>query len=53
MLRHFTRPGGYNTLSMLNSAEQEISTAHKTKMVKNKDFSCSQTVQFGIYHANK
>ena len=37
---------------MLNSTEPEISTAHKTKMLKNED-SCFQTIKCCIYHANK
>ena len=30
----------FKSVSMLNSAEHEISTAHKTKMLKNKDCFC-------------
>ena len=39
-------------LFMLNSIEHEISAAHKTEMLKNKEFSCFQTLRC-IYHANK
>ena len=42
---------------MLNSTEHEISTAHKklikTKMLKNNEFSCFQTLRCFIYHAYK
>ena len=46
-------PRAYKTLFMLNSTEHEISTAHKTKMLKIKDVSCFQTLRCCIYHANK
>ena len=38
-----TRPRGYKTFIVLNSTEHEISTAHKTNVLINKDFSCFQT----------
>ena len=38
---------------MLNSNEHEISAAHKTKMLKSKDFSWFQTLRCCINHANK
>ena len=39
---------------MLNANENEISLAHKkTKMLKNKDFSCFQTLRCCIYQAYK
>ena len=42
-------------LFMLNSTEHNISTAHKTKMLKNKDIFCLQTLRCCIYmiHAHK
>ena len=33
-----TWPWGYKTIFVLNSTEHEISTSHKSKMLKNKDF---------------
>ena len=44
--REKTWPRGYKTFFMLNSTEHEISTAHK---IKNKDFSCFQTLRCCIY----
>ena len=46
-------PRGYKTFFMLNSTENEISTAHKTKLMKIIDFSCFKTLRCCIYHANK
>ena len=37
----------------LNSTEHEISTAHKIKMLKNKDFSSFEILRYCIYHSNK
>ena len=34
---------------MLNSTEHKIPTAHKTKLPKNKDFSCFQSLRCAIY----
>ena len=45
------RPEPIKLIFMLNSAEHEISTAHKTKMLTNKDFSYFQTLSCFIYHA--
>ena len=47
------RPRGYKTFFMLNSTEQEIWTAHKAKMLKNKDFSFLRTLRCFTYPANK
>ena len=40
-----TRPRGYRAVFMLNSTEHEISTAHKTQMLKKVDIFCCR-----IYH---
>ena len=36
---------GYKTIFVLYSTEHEISIAHKTKLLKNTDFSCFQTLR--------
>ena len=38
---------------MLNSTEHEISTAHKAKILTNKEVSCFMSLRCCIYHANK
>ena len=43
----------YKTFFMLNSAEQEISTAHKSSSADNKDFSCFKTLRCCFYPASK
>ena len=45
-----TRPRGYKTFFMLNSAEHKISTP---KILKYNDFSCCQTLSWCINPANK
>ena len=45
MTKALTRPGGYKTCFMLNSTEHGISIVHKSKMLKNKDFSSFQTLR--------
>ena len=52
LLQHY-RPRGYKTLFMLNSTEQEISTAHRTKITTNEDFYCFKSLRYCNYHANK
>ena len=47
------RPRGYKTFFMLNSTEHGISTAYKTKMLKNNDLSRFQALRCCIYHDNK
>ena len=42
----FTCPQGYKLFFMLNSTEQQISTADKTKILTNEEVSC-------FNHANK
>ena len=37
----------------VSSNEHKISTAHKTKMLKNNEFSCFQTLICCIYHVDK
>ena len=49
----YIKSRGYKTFYVLNLTEHEISTAHKTKVLKNKDFSCFQTLRCCIYHAHK
>ena len=44
---------GYKTLFMLVSTEHEISIAHKTKIWKNEEISCSKSLKCCIYRANK
>ena len=47
-------PQGNKTFFVLDSSEHEISQMLiKTKMLKNKDFSCFPTLRCCIYHANK
>ena len=46
-------PRGYKTFFMLNSTEHEISTAHKTKILTNKEVSCFKSLRCCIYHADK
>ena len=48
-----TRIGDYKTFFMLNSNEHDISLLIRTKILKNEDFSCFQTIRYCIYHANK
>ena len=52
---HFTNflSRDYKILFILNSNEHEVSTGHKTKMLKKKDIFCFKTVQCGVYPANK
>ena len=38
---------------MLNSTEHEFTTALKTKLLKNKDYSRFQTLRWRIFSANK
>ena len=38
-------PRGYKTVFMLNSTEHEISTAHKTKILTNKEVSCLKSLR--------
>ena len=38
---------------MLNQLSMEFQLLTKTKMLKNKDFSCFQTLRYSIYHAHK
>ena len=47
------RPRGYKTFFMLILTENQISTSHKNKMLKNKDFSFFQTLRCCIHYANK
>ena len=47
------RPRGYKTFFMLNSAEHEISTAHKTKIPTNEEIYCIKSLRCCIYHAHK
>ena len=47
------RPRGYKTFYMLNLTEHEISTAHKTKIPRNKNVSSFKSLRCCIYHFNK
>ena len=47
-----TRPGGYKAFFILNQMSITFQMLIKTKMLKNKDISCFQTLRC-IYHANK
>ena len=49
-----SRPRGYKTFFMLNSTENEISTAHKNlKILTNVEDSCYKSLRCCIYHADK
>ena len=50
--RSHTRPTGYKTFFMLNSAEHEISTSHKIKNVENNDYNRFRNLIFCIYPAD-
>ena len=46
-------PGDYETFYLLNSTEHQISTAHKTKMLKNKDIARFQAPRCcNCWHVN-
>ena len=47
------RPRGYKSFSMLNSAEHEISTTQKTKILTNTEVSCFKSLRFFMYLSNK
>ena len=49
--QHLRRTLGYKTF-FSSSTEHEISTAHKSKKLKNKDFSYFKSFRGYIYHAN-
>ena len=48
-----TRPRGYITVFMLNSAEQEIQMLIKTKIPTNEELSSFKPLRYCFYHGNK
>ena len=49
----FTRPRGYKTFSYSTQLSTKFKLLNKTKIPKNKEFSCFKSPPCCIYHANK